>query len=109
MYKRGNIVFAFFGQTVGSEQGGYRPCIIVQNDVGNKFSPCIIVLPITSSNTKTRIPTQEIITVNGKWSMVYGEQIRTIDKSRVDKDKGVIDSITDMKHINRALRVSLAL
>lgn len=107
--KRGNIVIANFGQPVGSEQGGVRPCIVVQNDIGNKFSPCIIVLPITSSETKTHIPTQTEITVEGRWSLAYGEQVRTISKKRIDAGVGIIDHIDDMNCIDTALRVSLAL
>lgn len=107
-YLRGNIVWVNFGQGVGSEQGGLRPALIVQNDIGNKYSPCIIVLPITASETKHKIPTQCHITVDGRWSLVYGEQIRTVDKRRIT-NRGVIDHISDMECINNALRVSLAL
>jgi mRNA interferase MazF len=108
MYKRGDIVWVNLGTPVGSEQGGIRPCLIVQNDIGNAHSPCIIVLPITKSTTKHHIPTQCIITVDGTWSIAYGEQIRTIDKKRITA-KGLVDNISDMRVIDRALCVSMGL
>ena len=108
-YYRGNIIWADFGKGVGSEQGGWRPCLNVQNNIGNEHSPCIIVLPITKSETKHHIPTQTVITVDGVWSIAYGEQIRTIDKRRVDILRGVVDHISDMKVIDRALKISLGI
>lgn len=109
MWKRGNIVWVDFGQPFGSEQGGVRPALIVQNDVGNRYSPTIIVLPITKSDTKKKIPTQTEIYIDKTWSLVYGEQIRTIDKKRVRLKQGVIEVIDDMSSINKALMISMGL
>ena len=88
MIKRGEIYYVDLSPVVGSEQGGRRPCLIIQNDVGNKFSPCTIVAIITSRTTKAKLPTQHWL--KDEWntcglrveSMVECEQLRTIDKSR---------------------------
>lgn len=109
-YLRGDIIWIDFGVGIDSEQGGIRPALIVQNNMGNKFSPCLIVLPITSSATKHKIPTQEAIMINGRFSLVLGEQIRTVAKKRIVKDIiDVIDHISDMTCINKALMISLGL
>ena len=79
--KRGDIYYADLSPVVGSEQGGVRPVLIVQNDVGNKYSPTVIAAAITSQQEKSRLPTH--ISVNGnqcKDSVVLLEQVRTIDK-----------------------------
>ena len=84
MVERGEIYYADLNPVVGSEQGGIRPVLVIQNDVGNKFSPTVIVAAITSNTEKARIPTHIIVDSEGmfKKSVVLLEQIRTIDKSR---------------------------
>ncbi len=110
--KRGDIYYADLSPVVGSEQGGVRPVLIVQNDVGNKYSPTVIAAAITSQQDKSRMPTH--INVNGdacglsKDSVVLLEQIRTIDKQRLKERMGNL-SISDMNKINKALNVSFGL
>lgn len=87
LIKRGEIYYADLSPVVGSEQGGVRPVLIVQNDVGNKFSPTVIAAAITSQKDKTALPTHiEVDAVNcglAKDSVVLLEQVRTIDKRRL--------------------------
>ena len=110
--KRGDIYYADLSPVVGSEQGGVRPVLIVQNDVGNKYSPTVIAAAITSQQDKSRMPTH--INVNGdtcglsKDSVVLLEQVRTIDKQRL-KERMSNLSTSDMNKINRALTVSFGL
>lgn len=110
--KRGDIYYADLSPVVGSEQGGVRPVLIVQNDVGNKYSPTVIAAAITSQQDKSRMPTH--INVNGdscglsKDSVVLLEQVRTIDKQRLKERMGNL-STTDMNKINRALNISFGL
>ncbi len=110
--KRGDIYYADLSPVVGSEQGGVRPVLIVQNDVGNKYSPTVIAAAITSQQEKSRLPTH--ISVNGnqcglsKDSVVLLEQVRTIDKQRLKERMGNL-SVTDMNKINKALTVSFGL
>ncbi|MCH5191155.1 MAG: type II toxin-antitoxin system PemK/MazF family toxin [Oscillospiraceae bacterium] len=110
--KRGDIYYADLSPVVGSEQGGVRPVLIVQNDVGNKYSPTVIAAAITSQQDKSRLPTH--ISVNGndcglsKDSVVLLEQVRTLDKQRLKERMGNL-SRTDMNKINRALYVSFGL
>ncbi len=110
--KRGDIYYADLSPVVGSEQGGVRPVLIVQNDVGNKYSPTVIAAAITSQQDKSRMPTH--INVNGdscglsKDSVVLLEQVRTIDKQRLKERMGNL-SISDMNKINKALYVSFGL
>lgn len=110
--KRGDIYFADLSPVVGSEQGGMRPVLIVQNDVGNKYSPTVIAAAITSQTDKTRLPTH--ISVNAdecglsKDSIVLLEQIRTLDKRRLREKMGNLDD-GDMQRIDRALTVSFGL
>ncbi len=110
--KRGDIYYADLSPVVGSEQGGVRPVLIVQNDVGNKYSPTVIAAAITSQQEKTRLPTH--ISVNAcdcglsKDSVVLLEQVRTLDKQRLKERMGNL-SPNDMNKINRALNVSLGL
>ena len=104
--KRGDIYYADLSPVVGSEQGGVRPVLIVQNDVGNKYSPTVIAAAITSQQEKSRLPTH--ISVNGnqcglsKDSVVLLEQVRTIDKQRLKERMGNL-STNDMNKINKAL------
>lgn len=110
--KRGDIYYADLSPVVGSEQGGVRPVLIVQNDVGNKYSPTVIAAAITSQQDKTRLPTH--INVNGdgcglsKDSVVLLEQVRTLDKQRLRERMGNL-SQNDMSKINKALYVSFGL
>lgn len=110
--KRGDIYYADLSPVIGSEQGGMRPVLIVQNDVGNKYSPTVIAAAITSQKFKTRLPTH--ISVNAdrcglqKDSVVLLEQVRTLDKKRLRERMGYLPKI-EMDKINRALSVSFGL
>lgn len=109
MIKRGEIYYADLSPIKGSEQGGVRPCLIIQNDVGNKFSPCTIVAIITTRTTKAKLPTQLWLPSScglPRNSMVECEQIRTIDKKRLGEKCGEVDQQT-MKVINECLRISV--
>lgn len=110
--KRGDIFYADLSPVVGSEQGGTRPVLIVQNDVGNKYSPTVIAAAITSQTGKARLPTH--ITLKGpevglsKDSVVLLEQIRTIDKRRLREKMGRVDGAL-MHRIDDAIAVSFGL
>ena len=109
MYKRGEVYFADLSPVVGSEQGGIRPVLIVQNDVGNKYSPTVIAAAITSQLSKAKLPTHiELDTVDGlpKNSVVLLEQLRTLDKRRLQQKVCDLSSIK-MAEINQALLISL--
>ena len=110
--KRGDIYYADLSPVVGSEQGGLRPVLIVQNDVGNKFSPTVIAAAITSQRDKTDLPTHIRVNANGcglsKDSIVLLEQVRTIDKQRLKEKMGSLD-IGAMSKIDKALSVSFGL
>ncbi|MDR2465360.1 MAG: type II toxin-antitoxin system PemK/MazF family toxin [Streptococcaceae bacterium] len=110
MYKRGEVVFADLSPVVGSEQGGMRPVLVVQNDKGNFFAPTIIVAPITRKRTKANLPTQveiDIETPKGiEPSTILLEQIRTLDKERV-MHKMCYANEKVMKKVNKALCVSV--
>ena len=112
LIKRGEIYYADLSPVVGSEQGGVRPVLIVQNDVGNKFSPTVIAAAITSQKDKTALPTHiEVDAVNcglAKDSVVLLEQVRTIDKRRLKEKIGHMTD-SDMKKVNKALLISLSL
>ena len=109
---RGEIYYADLSPVVGSEQGGVRPVLIVQNDVGNRHSPTVIAAAITSRRDKTKLPTH--IEVSGsscglaKDSVVLLEQIRTLDKKRLKERMGQLDS-GSMTRINNALSISFGL
>ncbi|MGL4791545.1 MAG: type II toxin-antitoxin system PemK/MazF family toxin [Anaerotignaceae bacterium] len=110
--KRGDIFYADLSPVVGSEQGGIRPVLIVQNDVGNKYSPTIICAAITSQINKAKLPTHIEIDA-GKYTLVKDsvvllEQIRTIDKKRLREKITHLDDAL-MESVNAALRVSLSL
>lgn len=108
--KRGDIFYADLSPVIGSEQGGTRPVLIIQNDIGNKYSPTIIVAAITSQINKAKLPTHVEISYEdhglNKDSVILLEQIRTIDKRRL-KDK--IGRISDelMSKVNQALMISV--
>ena len=110
--KRGDIYYADLSPVVGSEQGGVRPVLIVQNDVGNKFSPTVIAAAITSQQAKAKLPTH--IQLNSessglaKDSVVLLEQIRTIDKRRLKEKMGSLDD-NSMEKINEAISISFGL
>ncbi len=109
--KRGDLYYADLSPIVGSEQGGIRPVLVLQNDIGNKYSPTVIVSAVTSKTNKTGLPTHiplENDTGLAKDSVVLLEQIRTIDKQRL---MGKIGSINDdtMQLVNNALSVSFGM
>ena len=110
--KRGDIYYADLSPVVGSEQGGMRPVLIIQNDVGNRYSPTVIAAAITSRISKTKLPTH--IDVPGedtglaKDSIILLEQIRTIDKRRLKEKMGHLDDKT-MSSVNSAIEVSFGL
>ena len=110
MIKRGEIYYADLNPVVGSEQGGIRPIIVLQNDVGNKYSPTVIAAATTSRLTKAKLPTHIELTRENtpmpKDSVVLLEQIRTIDKSRIKEKIGELPPDV-MQQINDALLVSL--
>lgn len=110
--KRGEIYYADLSPVIGSEQGGIRPVLIVQNDVGNRFSPTVIAAAITSQREKNKLPTHiEIASVGcglAKDSVVLLEQIRTIDKKRLKERMGMLDD-GSMYRVDNALSVSFGL
>ena len=112
MIKRGDIYYADLSPVVGSEQGGLRPVLIVQNDVGNRYSPTVIAAAITSRLTKSRLPTHIDVMADKvglqKDSVVLLEQIRTIDKTRLREKMGHLDD--DVMHrVDEAIGVSFGL
>ena len=107
--KRGEIYYADLSPVVGSEQGGIRPVLIVQNDMGNKYSPTVIAAAITSRHDKAKLPTHiEIPPAFGlaKESVILLEQIRTLDKRRLKERIGELPQAT-MNRVNRAILISL--
>ncbi len=110
--KRGEIYYADLSPVVGSEQGGIRPVLIVQNDVGNRHSPTVIAAAITSQKEKAKLPTHIELNADkcglSKDSVVLLEQIRTIDKKRLKERMGELDS-PSMKQVNNALSISFGL
>lgn len=112
MVKRGDIYYADLSPVIGSEQGGMRPVLIVQNDTGNKHSPTVIAAAITSKTDKARLPTH--IELNARSvglsrnSVILLEQIRTLDKSRLREKMGKLDEDT-MNAVDNAIMVSFGL
>ncbi|PWF99305.1 type II toxin-antitoxin system PemK/MazF family toxin [Levilactobacillus bambusae] len=110
--KRGDIFFADLSPVIGSEQGGTRPVLIVQNNVGNHYSPTVIVAAITARMTKTKMPTHIVITAEKtgieRDSIILCEQVRTIDKQRL-KDWVTHLGPTVMSKVDAALETSLGL
>ena len=110
--RRGEIYYADLSPVVGSEQGGMRPVLIVQNDVGNKYSPTVIAAAITSQQNKARLPTH--IEVNARSvglsrnSVILLEQIRTLDKRRLKEKMGALDTRM-MEQVDHAIAVSFGL
>lgn len=105
---RGEIYYADLSPVVGSEQGGYRPVLILQNNKGNRYSTTVIVAPISSRMTKNDLPTHVMIETCflEKKSVILLEQIRTIDKKRIDEKLGSL-SQDIMDKVNRAIKTSL--
>ena len=105
---RGEIYYADLSPVIGSEQGGYRPIIILQNNKGNKFSTTVIVAPISSRVTKNTLPTHVVIETPflEKKSVILLEQIRTIDKKRIGEKMGVLSSKI-MGEVDIAIKTSL--
>lgn len=110
--KRGDIFYADLSPVVGSEQGGIRPVLIIQNDIGNKFSPTVIVAAITSQHSKANLPTHISLSAQGcglsKDSVVLLEQVRTLDKKRLKEKMGALDNIF-MTRVDEALTISFGL
>ena len=110
--KRGDIYYADLSPVVGSEQGGLRPVLIIQNDVGNRYSPTVIAAAITSRMSKTKLPTHIDILADkvglAKDSVVLLEQIRTLDKRRLKEKMGHLDEAM-MSAVNNAIAVSFGL
>lgn len=110
--KRGDIYYADLSPVVGSEQGGMRPVLIIQNDVGNKYSPTVIVAAITSRMGKTKLPTHIDVYADkagvARDSVVLLEQLRTLDKRRLKEKMGHLDERV-MRDIDNAIAVSLGL
>lgn len=110
--KRGDIYYADLSPVVGSEQGGLRPVLIVQNDIGNKYSPTVIAAAITSRLGKAKLPTHIDVYAERfglvKDSVILLEQIRTIDKTRLKEKMGHIDDVL-MQKVNNAITISFGL
>ena len=110
--KRGDIYYADLSPVVGSEQGGMRPVLIVQNDTGNKHSPTVIAAAITSRTDKAKLPTHIELSAQSvgltRDSVILLEQIRTIDKSRLRERMGKLDEQT-MTKVDSAIAVSFGL
>ena len=110
--RRGDIFYADLSPVIGSEQGGLRPVLIVQNDVGNRYSPTVIAAAITSKMGKNKLPTHIDVSAPevglAKDSVILLEQIRTIDKKRLKEKMGHLDEST-MNHVNSAIEVSFGL
>ncbi len=109
---RGEIYYADLSPVVGSEQGGVRPVLVVQNDVGNKYSPTVIIAAITSQLSKAKLPTHIELNKDKyhlpKDSVVLLEQIRTLDKRRLKEKLGQIDLLT-MQRVDVAIMISLGI
>ena len=109
--KRGQVWYCDLSPVKGSEQGGVRPCLVIQNDKGNQFAPTTIIAPITSRHTKAKLPTHIWLSVTCGLpvnSMVELEQVRTIDKSRLLQYVGEIQQ-GEMNLVNKALIISMGL
>ncbi len=110
--RRGEIYYADLSPVVGSEQGGVRPVLIVQNDIGNKHSPTVIAAAITSQKEKSKLPTHISLDAEryglAKDSIVLLEQVRTLDKKRLKERMGELDNVA-MHRVDNALSVSFGL
>lgn len=110
MIKRGDVYYADLSPVVGSEQGGVRPVVVVQNDKGNRYSKTIIVAPVSKKMSKPPIPTHVIFSADSLSyvSMILCEQLRTIDKKRLGQWICTLDEKT-IERVDYAIRVSLSL
>ncbi len=110
MIARGDLYSACLDPVVGSEQGGIRPVLVIQNDVGNRYSPTVIVLAVTGQVNKARLPTHVAVEARGnglmKDSVILAEQIRTLDKRRLRERIGTV-SPEIMDKVSQALKISL--
>ncbi|MDB4868711.1 MAG: type toxin-antitoxin system PemK/MazF family toxin [Cohnella sp.] len=110
--KRGDVFYADLSPVVGSEQGGVRPVLVIQNDIGNRFSPTVIVAAITAQIQKAKLPTHVEIEAKThgmeKDSVILLEQIRTIDKQRLTDKITHLDEET-MRKVDEALQISVSL
>ncbi len=110
--RRGDIYYADLSPVIGSEQGGLRPVLIVQNDVGNRYSPTVIAAAITSRTSKNKLPTHIEVYADqyglAKDSVILLEQIRTLDKTRLKEKMGHLDERV-MDRVNSAITVSFGL
>ena len=108
--KRGEIYMAVLDPVIGSEQGGRRPVVIIQNDLGNLHAPTVIAVPLTGSNSKPDLPTHVRIPEGegGRWrvSTALCEQVRTLEKTRLERKIGTLGAQT-MRALERALQVSM--
>lgn len=112
MIRRGEIYYADLSPVIGSEQGGVRPVLVVQNDIGNKYSPTVIISAVTAQINKAKLPTHIEVDAREyglpKDSVILLEQLRTIDKKRLREKIGFLSPIL-MKDVNQGLIVSLGL
>ncbi len=110
--KRGDIIYADLSPVIGSEQGGVRPVLVVQNDIGNKYSPTVIVAAITSQINKAKLPTHVEINAEEygipKDSVILLEQVRTIDKKRLKEKVGHLSDDL-MRQVDEGLQISFGL
>ena len=110
--KRGDIYYADLSPVVGSEQGGVRPVLIIQNDTGNRYSPTVIAAAITSRQDKNRLPTHISVRAErcglAKDSIILTEQIRTLDKRRLREQAGRLPP-EEMRRVDEALGISMGL
>lgn len=110
--RRGDLVVADLSPVVGSEQGGLRPVLVIQNDIGNRFSPTVIVAAVTSQIEKSKLPTHVELSAKvfglTRNSVVLLEQVRTIDKRRIQQKLGRLDLKT-MELVDEALAISMGL
>ena len=111
-YRRGDVLLADLGKPTGSVQGGCRPVVIIQNDIGNKYSPTVIVAAVTSQMNKSKLPTHLELRAEeyglAKDSVVLLEQLRTIDKKRLREKVTHIEGVL-MQRVNAALGISLGM
>ncbi len=109
---RGDVFYADLNPVIGSEQGGVRPVVVIQNDIGNKYSPTVIVAAITSKIDKAKLPTHVEIAAGSsrleKDSVILLEQIRTLDKKRLQRKVTSLEKET-IKKVNKAIEISLGL
>lgn len=106
--KRGQIYYADLGTGYGSEQGGLRPVLIVQNNIGNKYSPTTICVPLTTRMAKHKLPTHLLTSTSGTASLILCEQVKVIDKTRLGNYVCTL-SAEEMEKVNRCLSISVGI